>query len=545
MKIHMVSLEDGITATGFRRIAAYVEKINPDTRIFYVGTRRYLSLWKLLSRRIGETSSFGADEVEEIAAGVAGADIVAFSSMTAYSGLTRAVAKRVREINPQAFTVWGGIHPIIYPEDAISATVDAICTGEGEFAFEEFLRHFEEGTDYGGVPGFWFRPRGCDEIRRNPFRPLMSSADLASLPFSKYGGDESVYRPGRGFISVTRSDYLANNGLGFPVIWSIGCPMHCTYCGNTVFIANDAEYRRLRHSGVDHIIGEVSSARAVHPHIRTVLFYDDSFMALPLRDLSELAERWRTEVGLPFCVFGVVPSFVRRDKLEILTWAGMNRVRMGIESGSNRILEFYKRPTPVELIEKAARALAEFADYHINPTYDIIVDNPVETRQDVVDTLELVYRMARPFSLSIFSLRVIPNTTLEKQMLEQGFDLDRINDNYRTLRPTLANVLLHVLMLWRPPRKLFDGLLKNVRACNEAQKSFKLLLHLVRIPWLLQQGFRHLKHGEFTAITGFPGYLFWRIGLLAILRRSFVRRFELPVDARPPLAAGTPGHEVR
>ena len=48
MKIHLVSLEDGITAIGFRRMAAFVEQLNPNTRTFYVGTRRYLSLSKLI-----------------------------------------------------------------------------------------------------------------------------------------------------------------------------------------------------------------------------------------------------------------------------------------------------------------------------------------------------------------------------------------------------------------------------------------------------------------------------------------------------------------
>jgi radical SAM superfamily enzyme YgiQ (UPF0313 family) len=520
MKIHMISLEDGITATGFRRIAAYVEKINPDTRVFYVGSQRYLSLWKLLSRKIGETSNFGPMEVDEIAHGIAGADIVAFSSMTGYSRLTKALAKRVREINPHAYTLWGGIHPIINPEDAIKADIDAICDGEGEYAIADLLRHFEAGTDYTGVASFWFNQRHSGEIIRNPIRPLMRSADLATLPFPKYGGEEWIYRKGRGFIPVTRSDYLANNGLGYPTIWSIGCPLQCTYCGNTVFIANDANYRKIRHSGVDHLIGEVLRARAIHPHLRTILFYDDSFMAIPLRELPEFATQWRSRVGLPFCVFGVIPPYVQRDKLEVLTWAGMNRVRMGIESGSPRILDFYRRPTPVALIEKAVGTLAQFAPRHINPTYDIIVDNPIERRQDVIDTLELVYRMARPFSLSIFSLRVIPNTPLEKQMIENGIDLEQIDKNYRALRPTFANLLLCILMVWRPPRRLFDRLLRKVRACNEPQKSYKILMRLVRVPWLIQQGLRHLKHGEFTAITGSPGFLLWKLGILSNIRKQ-------------------------
>src|SRR6266498_5254569 len=121
MRIHLVSLEDGITATGFRKIAAYVERLNAETKVFYVGTQRYRSLWKSFVRKMGETRAFGDTEIDEIAHGIAGADIVAFSSMTGYGDLTKALAARVREINPHAYTMWGGIHPIIYPEDAIKA----------------------------------------------------------------------------------------------------------------------------------------------------------------------------------------------------------------------------------------------------------------------------------------------------------------------------------------------------------------------------------------------------------------------------------------
>src|SRR3954462_12003057 len=146
MKIHLVSLEDGITATGFRKFAAYAEKINPDTRTFYVGTQRYRSMWKSFVRKVGEGRAFGSREVDEIAHELAAADVVAFSSMTGYADLTKELATRVRELNPKAYSMWGGIHPIIYPEDAIKADVDAICTGEGELAFAEWVTHSKMGS---------------------------------------------------------------------------------------------------------------------------------------------------------------------------------------------------------------------------------------------------------------------------------------------------------------------------------------------------------------------------------------------------------------
>ncbi|MBI3939693.1 MAG: cobalamin B12-binding domain-containing protein [Acidobacteria bacterium] len=537
MKIHLVSLEDGITAIGFRRIAAFVEQINKDTQVFYVGTRSYQSLSKWIRRSMGQARRFASDEIDEIAQSLAGADLVAFSSMTGYAGLTKALATRIREINPRAYLMWGGIHPIIYPQDAIEADVDAICTGEGEFPISEFLQHFDAGTDYRGLRNFWFKERCSAEIKRNPFRALMTPSELAELPFPKYGGREWIYYSGRGFAPVKYAEYLTNNGLGYPTIWSIGCPLHCTYCGNTVFIANDPNYRKVRHSGVDHIVAEVQRVRQIHPHIQTILFCDDSFMVIPLRELTEFSKQWREQIGIPFCVFGIIPTSVETAKVEILTWAGMIRVRMGIESGSERILKFYKRPTPVAQIERAANILAQFAHYQVNPSYDIIVDNPIETRQDVIDTLELVYRLARPFTLNIFSLRIIPNTLLEKQMIERGFDVEPINEDYHAVKPLFANVLLQLLMVWRPPRWLFDRWLTRVRAYEEEQKSYRILTRLVRAPWLIQQGLRHLRQGEFTVITGCAGYILWKIGIVGLLKRLFSHRLRLPTEKGDPWPA--------
>ena len=95
------------------------------------------------------------------------------------------------------------------------------------------------------------------------------------------------------------------------------------------------------------MVEEVKEARKTFPFISTVIFQDDSFMAISYRELEAFAEVWREEVKIPFAVSGVIPNYVRRDKIEILTWAGMNRIRMGIQSGSQSILDFYKRPTPV------------------------------------------------------------------------------------------------------------------------------------------------------------------------------------------------------
>ncbi|MHB8466279.1 MAG: B12-binding domain-containing radical SAM protein [Acidimicrobiales bacterium] len=533
MRINLVSLEDGITACGFRKFAAFAARLEPDTTSYYVSTvGAFRSILRNL-RRTTQTDELGPADVDLIARQLADCDILGVSSMTGYSKLTRAIISRVREIRPETFIIWGGIHPIIHPTDAITADVDAICTGEGELAFEEFLGRYKAGEDYSGVLNFWFKVDG-NEIR-NGFRPLMTADELEQLPFAQYREPgELMYRPGKGFTPLGLSDYLANDGLGYATVWSIGCPFHCTFCGNTKFIDNDPAYKKVRHPSPRYVVDEIKHVLSRSPHVSLINFFDDSFMAIPYREIEELSELWHDELEVPFMVWGVIPNYVNRDKVELLTWAGMNRVRMGIQSGSQRILDFYKRPTPPERVLAAAEVLASFSpEYHIPPAYDIIVDNPIETRQDVVDTLEFLYKMARPYTLFVYSLRVIPNTELEKSMIEMGLNIEEISANYLVIPPHAANLLLYLLAMWRPPRPIFDRLLTRVRASTEPQPLYPRLGTVVRGAYLARNAANNLRFMDFSVVPGWPGWLAWRLGLIGTWRSRVRRRPPRPTRPAP------------
>jgi len=94
--------------------------------------------------------------------------MVAFSSMSSYAKLTTELIRHIRICNPSCYIVWGGIHRIVVPEYAIKYAV-AICTGEGEFAFEQFFDAFKEGRNFTGTRNFWFKEKG--EKIRNGFLP--------------------------------------------------------------------------------------------------------------------------------------------------------------------------------------------------------------------------------------------------------------------------------------------------------------------------------------------------------------------------------------
>jgi len=538
-RIALVSVGAYIAAYGVRKMAPATRALVPDTKLFFVLTGTQLHSVKnvLLTSKKGRIVLPDSD-IDLIAEELAKFDLIGFSSMTVDSDWTKKIIRAVRAKNPNTYMVWGGMHPIVRPDECLE-DADAVCTGEGDFAFDELIQRMLAGEDWHDVRNFWFKRDG--EVIRNGFRPLLSPDEMASRPHPQYAdGKEFIHEPGEGFRPLVLKHYLALNGLSYHTIWTQGCPYRCSYCGNTAFLAIDKKYATIRQTPVDYIIAEVKAAIAQHPHINTVVFDDDCMAALPIPVLKEFSEKWRKEVGIAFFVAGVIPSFVNREKTEILLEAGMNRMRMGIQSGSDRMLKFFKRPNKPGLIRSVTAILADYKRYMILPAYDIIVDIPVETREDVVDTIQLVYDMPRPFTLSVFGLRLIPGTDLEKtinaQIAAGELDIEGIDKNYRSVAPTMANALIYLTATVRPPRWLFDYLLKYAKPAREKQTEVPIFMSICRGVMYTKRGLSHIRFMDFSVLPGKWGYWLWKLGIVRFWQKYFVKKFRIERDsmrARP------------
>ncbi len=527
MKVVFVSVENSLSNIGFRRLAALVRLTRPDLEVGFVVPFRATAPWRRLTAQTYRQKI--DDEVEAIASHLAGSDVVCFSSMSIHAEYTKSLIRAVRRKNPAAFVVWGGIHCIVDPEDAVREA-DAVCTGEGEKAFPELLRLLSEGKDHTEVGNFYFRTNGG--TIRNAMLPLLTSAELDSLPYPLYADGELLYRHGRGFTPMTLTDNVRHEGLTYNILWAIGCPNRCVYCGNSRFLKNDPGYARLRYRSVDRLLGEVLSARGKVPHLSAVTFQDDCFMSIPFPVLEEFAAKWRERIGLPFAVTGLISRNVDPRKIRLLIAAGMFRVRMGIQSGSPRTLKFYRRPDSVDSIRAAVDVIHGFRKYMMTPSYDVIVDNPTETAEDISATVDLLHSLPRPFILNVFPLMRIPNTELAEIAARENLALPPINQG--KLSSSLANALVLSSVLVRLPKRVLANsrarLAKSGTGSRISPGLFKLLLTLVAV----RRSLAHLRFGNFSVLPSKLALRLWRTGIVRRANGRMLKKCSPPIPRRIP-----------
>jgi hypothetical protein len=192
---------------------------------------------------------------------------------------------------------------------------------------------------------------------------------------------------------------------------------------------------------------------------------------------------------------------------------------MGVQSGSQRLLDFYKRPTPPDKVLAAAAIANRFKGAMIPPAFDLIMDNPIETAEDIRETLRLAYALPRPFHLNLFSLNVMPNTDLARQFDAMGVEHGDVNRSFKRLVPTLANAMLYLLCVLRPPRWLFDRVLDRVESHHRGGKLYPGLHGVLRPLWLARRAYDHLRFMDFSNIPGRTGYVLYRLGIVDFWQR--------------------------
>lgn len=324
-------------------------------------------------------------------------DVLAYSSASGDIADYLEINRRLRPLFPGAKSVFGGPHPTLVPEQLIQDSgVDALCVGEGDEAFCEYLDALAKGTGEEPIRNFYFKsPDG--KVISAPPRPFIQ--DLDALPFPDYG-------------FVDRFENLKHSRVGF-FMAGRGCPYKCTYCINNV-LSSKAHGKYVRWRSPGKVCDEIVLLRE-RRGLRFVNFQDDTF-ASDVRWLREFAPLYRERIGLPYLCH-VRANLIVPEVADLLQSSGCFIAVMGLESGSERLRKnVLRRAMTNHQIETASHLLRERG---IKVVTQNMIGLPDETIFDALDTLRL-NRRSRVFATNFWFFQPYPMLELTRYAQERG-----------------------------------------------------------------------------------------------------------------------------
>ena len=337
---------------------------------------------------------------------------------------------------------FGGIHATIAPGDCLSVS-DFAVRGEGEHTFLALIRCLDENKDYHDIPGLCFKKNNT--IHTNPLSALEQNIDI--FPFPQHL-PQNMYVVHQNNLSLMNqklfNSYSRYNGTFPNIITTRGCPYSCTYCCNSAYKnLYGSCYNRVRKRSVKSVISECTEIIRQNKGCLSLNVQDDCFLSYSKEWIDDFSEQYRNKVRLPF-IIRTTPKHIKKEKLAALKRAGLAVVMIGLQSGSDRInKEIYKRNVTSRDFLAATNLVK---DVGLSGYYDIILDNPYETEEDILKTLEVILQIRKPFQFQLFSLCLYQGTELHEKAKKDGISfIDPRLDDYGVISSNSLNKLIRMV----------------------------------------------------------------------------------------------------
>lgn len=318
-------------------------------------------------------SAFAWSRVEEIVKGLE-TDVWGMSCWTANRRGVRLVADLVKKHHPRTHVVVGGPHATPLGPELLRhyPGVDTVCVGESDVTFLELIDRVARGEDTRGLAGTVYRD-GKGAAVRGPERKNVEDLDRLASPHDWF--DTHI------------------------VMTSRGCPWSCTFCG-----AETSWGRGFRANSIEYVLDAMEKVTSRLP-VKMIQIKDDTFTTHKKRVL-ELCRRIREKNLAFFWSCDTRVDLLSDELLREMRLAGCQRLSLGVESGSQRILDaIEKKITPDEILESTALA----KKYGIKVRYYMMLGNRGETRESFEETLRFLER-ARPHEYVFSCLSIYPGT---------------------------------------------------------------------------------------------------------------------------------------
>jgi len=449
MKIALINVSSTLTSDGSRLISALLKQAGHSVKSVFLAR--------------SEPHEYEPDEFGPLDEILKDTDLVMVAVYSNYAIRAVQVTEFVRKRYPGMKVIWGGPHCISVPEVGLRYA-DVVCFSEGDQVVVDLVNKMEAGTNYLDTPNMAFNVNGTHVVNDvlPPFR------DLDSLPYYDYDLHDQ-FLLNKGLFLMTKEKFK-ERCAGYPYyvptfyfLTSRGCPHKCAYCNNCRYVAMFG-HNPVRLHSVDRVIEELEHTLEYLDFIGLLGFGDDDFFVRPSKQLDDFSSKYKKRVGLPFGI-AVSANTYSKEKLELLLDAGLKFIQMGVQSGSQQILdEVYNRKIK---IAKTREVVCQIEPYKktrdLDFLLDFIIDNPYETPDDIIQTYQYLLNLPLHVRINIFFLAFFPGTPIYDRALKDGIIMPfdekafrffikgrvRYQKNYETLLIMLVRYLRRHSLLRR------------------------------------------------------------------------------------------------
>ena len=316
---------------------------------------------------------------------------------------TAALARAVKEWDPDFPIILGGWHPSLLPNQTLEAPfVDYVVRGQGEDAMLEVVQHLRSGAAPDLIPGIGFKRDG--RIHFTPERPLRPLAEMPPKAYHLADFDAYERSCGRRWAMYTSS---------------LACPFNCAYC------TNSGVYGRKWNALEPEQFVEETVDLSRRYALEMIWVVDDNFL-VDLDRARGIAEGLVREESHFTWSIQATTNLVARLSLEdmkLLRRAGLRQVCQGVDSGSPAILKAMNKDFQdfESIYESAARCI----EAGIRPSFNIIFAFPGEGPKERRETITFMLDVCRKFPGAEFWTNIFtpyPGSPIFKRTAEIGIE---------------------------------------------------------------------------------------------------------------------------
>jgi radical SAM superfamily enzyme YgiQ (UPF0313 family) len=304
------------------------------------------------------------------------------------------IVREIKSLLPETLVVAGGIHASFLYDQILRNFdyVDMVVRGEGEETVLELIDFLKEGVGLDKIRGLAFRR--LSDIVVNEKRGYIK--DLDSLPFPTY-----------------IEHFVHFNGKrlrGASIITSRGCSGGCRFC------AAPAYWGKPRFRSTQNIIEEISILVNRYG-VGFINFMDDTFTENNERVENLCYLLRKKNLNIKWWATGRVNT-LNLGILKIMKDAGCVQISVGVESGSQDILDRFGKKTSPEKIADICTAIKALK---IRLETCFIVGGPGENEKTIEETKKLM-NFIKPDVFNVSqSLYMFPGTALTVEFRQKGF----------------------------------------------------------------------------------------------------------------------------